>query len=121
MRLHAQGPQTRASNSAPGAIPGEAAVWATWKRWFDDWETNAARIAESALRQPWLLEPAGAVLTAALRAKIMSDRVTDAWLGVLGLSSRREQLRLRHEINALHSRLLDLQERLEAGDGGGVP
>jgi hypothetical protein len=85
-----------------------------WKRWFDAWESTTARVAEHTLRQSWLLEPSGMLLTGAMRVKALSDRMTDAWLGALGFSTRTEQLRMQHEINTLHSRILDLQEQLDA-------
>lgn len=124
MRLHAtptapsNAPPTTGADHASDASSPDAAMWSLWKRWFEAWEPGAARVAEQALRQPWVLEPAGFVLTSLMRAKIASDRMTDAWLGAFGLSSKREQLRLRHEINTLSSRLLDLQERLEHGEPG---
>lgn len=124
MRLHAtRSPSSDASSPADASRSSspdapDAALWSLWKRWFEAWEPGAARVAEQALRQSWVLEPAGFVLTSLMRAKVASDRVTEAWLGAFGLSSRTEQLRLRHEINTLSSRLLDLQERLEHGEGG---
>lgn len=126
MRLHAtrsDAPPSDTSQPASDArTPDSVAssMWSMWKRAFDAWEPGAARVAEQALRQPWVLEPAGFVLTSLMRAKIVSDRMTDAWLGALGLATRTEQLRLHHEINTLRSRLLDLQERLDTGESGGA-
>lgn len=120
----AEARSTAANQQAPrepeSPDAADTVVWSMWKRLFEAWEPTAARMAEQALRKPWVLEPAGFMLTSLMRAKIVSDRMTDGWLTALGFSTRREQLRLRHEINTLSSRLLDLQERLEASESGGA-
>jgi hypothetical protein len=86
-------------------------VWSVWRRWFDAWEGTTARVLEHGLRSPWLLEPGGALLTGMMRLKSMGDRWVDAWWSAFGLATRREQERALHELNRLHSRLLDLEEQ----------
>lgn len=89
-------------------------VRGTWKKAFDIWEGATARYAEVWLRSPLLLGPAGALLSAVARGKAASDRATaDLWASV-GLPTRRDQERALHALNQLHSRQLDLEEKLEA-------
>ena len=87
-------------------------AWKTWKKSFDAWEGATARMMETWLESPRLLEPAGALLTAAMRAKAMHDEVAAAWWRGLGLPTRRDQERALHALNELHSRLYDLEERI---------
>jgi hypothetical protein len=100
----------------PANEPGGAQAWSAWRRWFDAWEGATARVLEQGLKNPWLLEPGGALLTGVMRLKSLSDRWVDAWWSAFGLATRREQERALHELNRLHSRLLDLEERREHGD-----
>lgn len=84
-----------------------------YKRSFDAWEKATAQLMESWLRSPLVLEPAGSMLSAAMKAKAMSDKVAAAWWGGFGLPTKRDQERTLHALNELESRLLDLEERLE--------
>jgi hypothetical protein len=118
VRLHR--PQSPNPSASASSAPGVDAIHAGWRRWFDAWESSTARLAEQTLRQSWLLEPSGMLLSGAMRFKALTDRMTEAWLGALGLSTRSAQLRMQHEINTLQSRLLDLQERLD-DPGQGTP
>ena len=85
----------------------------TWKKGFDAWESATAQRLEQALRSPLLLEPTGILLTAALKAKAVSDRAVSQWWHVLGLATREDQERALHALNQLQSRLMDLEEQLE--------
>ena len=87
--------------------------WETWKKSFDIWEKSTAGLMDSWLRSPVVLEPAGGVLTAMMKAKAMSDRAASAWWGSLGLPTKRDQERALHALNELESKLLDLEERIE--------
>jgi hypothetical protein len=87
--------------------------WATWKRGFDAWEKATAELAEVWLRSPAVLEPAGAMLTAAMKAKAASDKAAALWWGALGLPTKRDQERTLHRLNELESKLLDLEEQLQ--------
>lgn len=119
VRLH--GPKTPVEAANAPSFSPSAAAWSMWRRWFDGWEGGAAKLAEHTLRQAWVLEPAGLLLTSTMRCKSLADRMTDAWLGALGFSTRSERLRLQHEINRLASQVLDLEERLEDAARGEVP
>lgn len=88
-------------------------AWDLWKKGFDAWESATAKYLESVLRSPLVLEPAGAALTAAMKAKAARDKaIAQAW-ALLGLPTRRDQERILHALNQIQSRLIDLEERLE--------
>ena len=84
-----------------------------YKQSFDAWEKATADLMDVWLRSPLVLQPAGYMLTAAMKAKSMSDHaVAMAW-GRLGLATKRDQERTLHLLNELESRLMDLEEKLE--------
>ncbi len=87
-------------------------LWDTWKKGFDAWENVTARYLEQVLKNPLVLEPAGAMLTAAMKAKAASDKAVAAFWGAWGLPTKRDQERALHTLNQLESRLLDLEEKL---------
>lgn len=87
-------------------------IWDAWKRGFDAWEASTAQWMEQVLKSPAVLEPAGALLTAAMRAKAAGDRAVADWWGAMGLATRRDQERAMHALNQLQSRLMDLEEAL---------
>ena len=88
-------------------------LWETWKKGFDAWENITARYLEQVLKSPLILEPAGAMLTAAMKAKASSDKMVAAFWGAWGLPTKRDQERTLHALNQLESRLLDLEEKLQ--------
>jgi hypothetical protein len=88
--------------------------WDMSKKWFDRWENATAEYLEHWLKSPLLLEPAGAWLTAMMKAKTAGDRAAANWWGGLGLPTKRDQERALHALNQLESRLNDLDEKLEA-------
>ncbi len=88
--------------------------WETYKQSFDIWEKATAQLFESWLKSPLVLEPAGNMLTAAMKMKAASDKATAMWWGSLGLPTKRDQERALHALNELESRILDLEDRLAA-------
>ncbi len=88
-------------------------LWKNWKSAFDTWENTTAQLLEPFIRSSTVLEPVGLALSATMKLKAMSDRVTAAWWGSLGLPTKRDQERALHKLNVLESRLLDLEEQLE--------
>jgi hypothetical protein len=88
--------------------------WETYKKGFDAWEKATATWTESWLRSPVVLEPAGSALSMVMRAKSLGDKAASMWWGSLGLPTRRDQERALHALNELESKLLDLEEQLEA-------
>ena len=86
--------------------------WDLFKKGFDAWEDATARYLEEVLKSPLLLGPAGAMLTAAMKARAASDRAAAAYWGMMGLSTKRDQERTLHALNQLQSRLMDLEEKL---------
>ena len=88
-------------------------MWDIWKKGFDAWEAPAARVLEHALKSPLVLEPAGALLTVAMKVKAASDRAMSEWWRTVGLATRGEQDRAMHALNQLQSRLIDLEEQLQ--------
>ncbi len=88
-------------------------LWKTWKTAFDAWENTTAQMLDPFVRSATILEPVGFALSSAMKLKAMSDKVTAAWWGSLGLPTKRDQERALHKLNMLESRLLDLEEQLE--------
>lgn len=88
-------------------------AWKLWKQMFGAWEGATADVLEQVMRNPTVLEPAGAWFTSMMKLKTASDEMTAAWWGMVGLPTKRDQERTLHLLNQLHSRLLDLEERLD--------
>ena len=87
-------------------------AWDVYKKWFFAWEGATARYLEQWMQSPLVLEPAGAWLSAMMKAKATSDKaVAGAW-GAMGLPTKRDQERTLHALNQIQSRLIDLEERL---------
>ncbi|HEY4240089.1 MAG TPA: poly(R)-hydroxyalkanoic acid synthase subunit PhaE [Kofleriaceae bacterium] len=82
-----------------------------WKQGFTAWEQATAQYVEKLLSTESVLNPAGAMLTAAMRTKAATDRALSAWWSAWGLPTRVDQERLLHKLNQLESRLMDLEER----------
>lgn len=92
-------------------------AWKLWKQMFGAWESATATYFDTVLRSPALLEPAGAWLTAMMKLKASADQMTASGWGWVGLPTKRDQERTLHLLNQLHSRILDLEERLEDATG----
>ena len=88
-------------------------AWKLWKQMFDAWEGATSEYLEKLLRSPAVLEPGAAWLTAMMKLKATGDQATAGFWGALGLPNRRDQERTLHLLNQLHSRVIDLEERLE--------
>jgi hypothetical protein len=89
-------------------------IWDMWKQGFAAWEKSTSAYMEKVLTNPGVLNPAGAMLTAAMKTKSASDRAMTAWWSMCGLPTRRDQERSLHKLNQLESRLYDLEEQLAA-------
>ena len=83
-----------------------------FKKYFTAWEGATAHYMEQWLRSPLVLEPAGAWLTAAMKAKRASDDAAAGAWGAVGLATKRDQERTLHALNQIQSRLTDLEEQL---------
>jgi hypothetical protein len=88
-------------------------MWDMWKKGFDTWESTTANYLETVMKSPLVLTPAGAVLTAAMKAKAASDKAVAQLWGSLGVATKRDQERTLHALNQIQSRLLDLEEKLD--------
>jgi hypothetical protein len=86
--------------------------WDMWKKGFDAWESATARYMEQVLKNPLVLGPSGAMLTATMKAKAATDKAAAGWWGMMGLPTKRDQERTLHALNQLQSRLMDLEEKL---------
>jgi hypothetical protein len=87
-------------------------AWETYKKWFYAWEEPTARLLETWLKSPLVLEPAGAWLSAVMKGKAASEKALAAAWGAAGLATKRDQERALHALNQIQSRLLDLEEEL---------
>jgi hypothetical protein len=105
--------QCSIERAAPERRP-RMSTWTIWKKMYGAWEGATTQVLEPWLKSPALLEPTGAALSSLMRAKVMGDRMTAAWWSMLGLPTKRDQERTLHALNQLHSRVLDLEERLVA-------
>lgn len=90
--------------------------WDSFKDAFNAWEKPTAAYLETWLKSPLLLEPAGSMLTAMMRAKAASDKASSAWWGAMGVATKRDQERTLHALNELESKLLDIEEKLSANE-----
>ncbi len=87
-------------------------AWELYKKWFYTWENATAGLMETWLKSPLVLEPAGAWLTALMKTKATSEKMTaEAW-GAVGLPTKRDQERTLHALNQIQSRLIDLEDKL---------
>lgn len=86
--------------------------WDVWKKGFDAWEASTARFLEQVMKSAVVLEPAGAALSTAMKAKAKSDEMVAQWWAAMGLATRRDQERTLHALNQLQSRLIDLEEQV---------
>ncbi len=89
-------------------------VWDMFKKGFYAWENATAGYLEAVLKSPLVLEPSGAMLSAVLKGKATTDRAIATVWGNLGLPTKRDQERTLHALNQIQSRLLDLEEKLDA-------
>lgn len=86
--------------------------WESYKKLFYTWESATATYLEQLLRNPLVLQPAGGMLTAVMKAKAATDKARTSWWGNMGLPTKHDQERTLHKLNQLESRLMDLEERL---------
>jgi hypothetical protein len=86
--------------------------WDMWKKGFEAWEGATARYMEQVMKNPLVLGPSGAMLTAAMKAKAATDKAAAGYWGMVGLSTKRDQERTLHALNQIQSRLMDLEEKL---------
>lgn len=89
-------------------------LWETWKKGFDAWEGATAKYLEGVLKNPVVLGPSGALLTGAMKTKAAYENALANLWASMGLPTRRDQERSLHALNQMQSRLLDLEERIDA-------
>ena len=92
-------------------------MWELWKKGFYAWEANTAKLAEQWLRSPLVLKPTGDALTAVMKIKAANDKAAAAWLGAIGLPTKRDQERTLHALNQLQSQLYDLEDQIAQLNG----
>ena len=88
-----------------------------WKKSFDVWEDATAKYLEHWLKSPLMLGPSGAMVSALMKAKAATDKAKAQWWGEMGLPTKRDQERTLHLLNQLQSRIMDLEEKLDAMNG----
>lgn len=87
-------------------------MWEQWKKGFFAWEEATAGYMERTLKNPAVLGPAGHLLASAMKARAAGDQALAQFWGGWGLPTKRDQERTLHALNQIHSKLLDLEERL---------
>lgn len=89
-------------------------MWDMWKKSFYAWEDTTAKYLETVLRNPLVLGGTGTMLKTTMKARTAQQKaMSDMWAKV-GLPTRADQERTLHALNQLQSRLMDLEEQLEA-------
>jgi hypothetical protein len=88
-------------------------MWDLWKKGFNAWESATAEFLEQVLKNPLVLGPSGAMLSAVMKTKAASDKAAAMWWGSLGLPTKREMERTLHALNQIESRILDLEEKFD--------
>ncbi len=91
--------------------------WDQWKKGFDVWEDATAKYIEAWMKSPFVLGPSGAFLAATMKMKAATDKAKESLWGEIGLPTKRDQERILHALHQLQSKVLDLEERLEATRG----
>ncbi len=86
--------------------------WKMWKKSFYAWENATADYLEEVLKNPLVLGPSGAMLSAVMKARAKQQDATTKWWGSLGLPTKHDQERTLHALNKLESKLLDLEEQI---------
>lgn len=86
--------------------------WKVWKRGYDAWEAQANQVFEAWLKSPLMLTPAGAMMSAWLKARAQREKAMGMWWSSMGLPTREDQDRTLHALNDLQSRLIDLEDQL---------
>jgi hypothetical protein len=89
-------------------------IWDAWKQGFGAWERATSQFVEKALANPGVIGPAGTMFSTVMRTKAAADKAIGYWWSTFGLPNRRDQERTLHKLNQLESRLLDLEEQLQA-------
>ncbi|HEY6458534.1 MAG TPA: hypothetical protein VIY73_00235 [Polyangiaceae bacterium] len=89
-------------------------MWSQYKAAFDAWESATAKWVEEWMKSPLVLGPSGTLLTWAMKAKKNADDAKAQLWGQVGLPTKRDQERALHMLNQLQSRIMDLEEKLEA-------
>lgn len=89
-------------------------MWDLWKKSFDAWEDATAKYLEQWMRSPLVLGPSGMMLTAVMKTRAAAEQAKAKVWGEMGLPTKRDQERTLHLLNTLHSRVLDLEEKLDA-------
>ena len=62
--------------------------WDMWKKGFDAWEGATARYVEQVMKNPLMLGPSGAMLTAGMKAKAQADKAAATYWGAMGLPTK---------------------------------
>ncbi len=88
-------------------------LWQLWKQGFSTWEQATAKLFETLLKSPTLLEPTGQALSAFMRTKKQADDASAQAWAALGLPTRRDQERMLHLLNQLGSRIMDLEDKID--------
>lgn len=86
--------------------------WKTMKQAFDAWEAASAPMFEAWLKSPFVIGPAGTMLSAVTHLRSAQERLLGQWWAAFGLPTRADQERALHAMNELQSKLIDLEDKL---------
>jgi hypothetical protein len=89
-------------------------MWDQWKKGFDAWEGATAKLLEEWMKSPLVVGPSGTLMTATTKLKSAADAAKASWWAEMGLSTKRDQERVLHLLNQLQSKVMDLEEKLDA-------
>ena len=82
-------------------------------RMYNAWEQQTAEYLEKLLRNPGFLEMSGGLLSGAMRSKVLVNDLLMATWKTMMLPNKRDQERTLHLLNELHSRVQDMEDRIE--------
>jgi len=88
-------------------------TWKLWKKGFDAWEAATSQYLETVVKAPTFVAPAGNLLTSLSKARAQQEKMIGEWWSAVGISTRRDQERVLHQLHELSSRIIDLEEQLE--------
>lgn len=80
---------------------------------YSVWEKRTSKLIDSALRNSQVLKASSEVMNQQFKSKIVMDQaLMKTWRNLL-LPNKKDQEKTLHLLNELHSRIFDLEERLE--------
>jgi len=91
------------------------------KKMMSEWEKNLGKYIEKTMRQPEFMKLVAANMSSTLDLQAAIKKQTQSLLKNLSLATEDDLARLFETMNAVESRVLDIEERLDSMDLAGDP